>query len=97
METAKAEFDETSHNHDKRTPDRHSSACKGDEKNHLEHDEKSEKTHLCDEMGRLEMTENDRGSEDDRTIALLLVNGSGTTWMFDEHADDLAEGFPPQI
>ena len=93
---AKAEFDEMSHNHDKRTPDCHGSAHEGDEKNHLEH-EKSEKTHLCDEMGRLEMTENDRGSENDRTIALLLVNGSGATWMFDEHADDLAKGFPPQI
>jgi len=91
------EFDEMSHNHDERTLDRHGSAHEGDEKNHLEHDEKSEKTHLCDEMARLEMTENDGGSEDDGTSALLLVDGSGAVWMFDEHADDVAEGFPPQI
>ena len=33
------------------------------------------------------------GSKDNGAIALLLVNGSGAAWMFDEHADDMAEGF----
>ena len=65
----------------------------GDEKNHLEHDKESEKTHLCDETAGLGMIENDGGTEDNRTIASLLVNSSGAAWMFDDYADDVAEGF----
>jgi len=91
METAK--FEETSDNHDERTCDRHGSAREGDEKNHLEHDEESEKTHLCDETAGLGMIENDGGSEDDGTVASLLVNGSGAAWTFDDYADDVAEDF----
>ena len=41
------EFDERS---DERPFDRHGFACEGDEKNRLEHDKESQKTHLCDEM-----------------------------------------------
>ena len=55
---AKAGFDKRSHDHDKRTSDRHGPACECDEKN-LEHDE-SKKIHLCDEMVGHEITENDR-------------------------------------
>ena len=33
------------------------------------------------------------GSKDNRAVASLLVNGSGAAWMFDKHADDMAEGF----
>ena len=51
------ELDERSHNHDERPFDHHSSAREGDVKNHLEHNEESQKTHLCDEMAGEEMTE----------------------------------------
>ena len=54
----KAEFDERSHNRDERPFDRHGSACKGDEKNRVERDEESQKTHPRNETVGLEMIEN---------------------------------------
>ena len=66
----KAEFDERSHNHDERAFDRHGSAREGDVKI-LEHDEESEKIHLCDEMAGEAMTETNG------TVLSLLANGSG--------------------
>ena len=46
-----------------------------------------------DETAGLGMIENDGGSEDDGTVASLLVNGSGAAWTFDDYADDVAEDF----
>ena len=59
METAKVEFDKRSHNHDKRAFDHHGSAHDSDVKI-LEHDEESEKIHLCNKMAGEVMTETDR-------------------------------------
>ena len=66
----------------------------------LDHDngknlELSEKIHPRDEAVGLEMTENggQKASEDNRTIPLLLANGSGAAQMVDEHTDDVAESF----
>ena len=75
----KAEFDERSHNRDERPFDRHGSACEGDEKNRVEGDEESQKTHPRNETVGLEMIENggSKGSEDDGTVLSLLANGSG--------------------